>query len=227
MHNLKNNKGIALVTSLLFTLISLGIIMALLTVVTQGTRVSGASKSYKTAIEAGYGAVDVVTHDLFPAIFKGTFDSTYKDKLTTAIGLAFTSTPTFPSTPTSPPSTCFEQKVGSSTSLWTACTGQPTSSIPTQSPDMTFNLKSTRDPVGYNVYAKITDTRCGGDTAAGQPCSNSDNSGVDYLDAGSGVAASSGAVTPQHRPAYFRIEVQSERAVNPNEKSQLSVLYAY
>ena len=94
---------------------------------------------------------------------------------------------------------------------------------------MTFNLKATNDSVGFNVYAKITDTRCGGNTAAvpPQPCSNSDTSGVDYLDAGGGVASSSGAVTPQHRPAYFRIEVQSERAVNPNEKSQLSVLYAY
>ena len=212
---LRNNKGIALVTSLLFTLISLGIIMALLTTVSQGTRVSGASKSYKTAIEAGYGAVDVVSRDIFPAIFKGTFDSNYKGNLATAIGLAF------------PLEACFNQKVGSSTSLWTACTGQPTTLVPKQSSDMTFNLKATGDPVGFKVYAKITDTRCGGDTAAGQPCTNSDTTGVDYLDAGSGVTSSSGSVTPQHRPAYFRIEVQSERAVNPNEKSQLSVLYAY
>jgi len=189
--------------------------MALLTIVTQGTRVSGASKSYKTAIEAGYGAVDVVSRDILPAIFMGTFDSTYKADLATAISLAF------------PLEACFNQKVGSSTALWTACTGQPASSAANISSDMTFNLKSTRDPVGYKVYAKITDSRCGGDTAAGQPCSNSDNSGVDYLDAGSGVASSSGAVTPQHRPAYYRIEVQSERAVNAKERAQLSVLYAY
>ena len=212
---LHNNKGIALVTSLMFALICLGFIMALLAIVTQGTRVSGASKSYKTAIEAGYGAVDVVSRDILPAIFMGTFDSTYKADLATAISLAF------------PLEACFNQKVGSSTALWTACTGLPASSAANISSDMTFNLKSTRDPVWYKVYAKITDSRCGGDTAAGQPCSNSDNSGVDYLDAGSGVASSSGAVTPQHRPAYYRIEVQSERAVNPKEKAQLSVLYAY
>ncbi len=214
---LRNNKGIALVTSLMFTLISLGIIMALLSIVMQGTRVSGANKSYKTAMDAGYGAVHVVTRDIFPAIHRGVFDTTYKANLASpsAISLAF------------PLEACFNQKVGSSTSLWTACTGQPTSNIPTQSTDMTFNLKATNDNLGFKVYTKISDTRCGGDTAVGQPCSNSDSSGIDYLDAGSGVASSSGTVTPQHRPAYYRIEVQSERAVNPKEKSQLSVLYAY
>lgn len=212
MATLHDNKGIALITALLFTLISLAIIMALLTIVTQGTRVSGASKSYSSATEAGYGAVDIVSRDILPSIFKGSFISTNYD----SVGLSF------------PLAACFNQKLGAPTSLWTDCTtGQPASLDPTQSPDMIFNLKADNDPVGFKVYAKIADTRCGGDTAAGEPCSNSDSSGVDYLDAGSGVTSSSGSVTPQHRPAYYRIEVQSERAVNPNEKSQLSVLYAY
>jgi hypothetical protein len=189
--------------------------MALLAIVIQGTRVSGANKRYKTAIEAGYGAVDVVSRDILPAILAGTFDAAYKQKLADAISLEF------------PLEACFNQKVTSSTSLWTACTGQPSSLDPKQSTDMTFNLKADNDSVGFKVFTKITDTRCGGDAALGQPCSNSDSSGVDYLDAGGGVASSSGAVTPQHRPAYYRIEVQSEREVNPNEKAQLSVLYAY
>lgn len=223
MLKLKNNKGIALVTSLLFTLICLGIIMALLTIVTQGTRVSAANKSYKSSIQAGYGAVEVVTRDIFPAIYRGAFDSTYKDSLTAAINLAINNM-SFPvSTLTTD---CFNQKINSSTALWT-CAAQATSPVATLSPDMTFKLKAINDPAGFNVYTKIIDTRCGGDAAAGQPCSNSDSSGIDYLDAGSGVASSSGTVTPQHRPAYFRIEVQGERAVNPNEKSHLSVLYAY
>lgn len=212
MATLHDNKGIALITALLFTLISLAIIMALLTIVTQGTRVSGASKSYSSATEAGYGAVDMVSRDILPAIFKGSFISANY----ASVGLSF------------PLATCFNQKLGSPTSLWTDCTtGLPASLDPTQSPDMIFNLKADNDPTGFKVYAKIADTRCGGDTTTGEPCSNSDNSGVDYLDAGSGVTSSSGSVTPQHRPAYYRIEVQSERAVNPNEKSQLSVLYAY
>lgn len=216
MAAMHNNKGIALITALLFTLISLAIILALLTIVTQGTRVSAAGKSYSSATEAGYGVVDMVSRDILPAIFRGTFDAAYKANLATAVNLSF------------PLEACFTQKLGAPTSLWTNCTtGQPSSLDPTQSADMIFNLKATNDPVGFKVYAKISDTRCGGDTTTGDPCSNSDNSGVDYLDAGSGVTSSSGAVTPQHRPAYYRIEVQSERAVNPNEKSQLSVLYAY
>ena len=202
-------------TALLFTLISLGIVMALLTIVIQGTKVSAANKSYKSAMEAGYGAVDLVTRDILPAIMKGTFDSAYKTGLTNAIGMAF------------PQEACFNQKINSPTALWTVCSGTATTAVPTQSPDMTFNLRATNDPAGFTVYTKITDTRCGGDTVAGQPCSNSDASGIDYLDAGGGVTSASGAVTPQHKPAYFRIEVQGERAVNPKEKSQLSVLYAY
>ena len=217
MFKLQNNKGIALVTSLMFTLISLGIIMALLAIVTQGTRVSGANKSYKTAIDAGYGAVDVVARDIFPAVFRGVFDAGLYDEIDLEVPLA----------------ACFNQKVSFSTlnpdgtSNWSSCAGNFTSLLSKESPDLTFNLKAINDLVGFKVYTKISDTRCGGDTAAGQPCTNSDNSGIDYLDAGSGVTSSSGSVTPQHRPAYFRIEVQSERAVNPNEKSQLSVLYGY
>ena len=222
MVTIHNNKGIALVTSLLFTLISLGIIMALLTIVIQGTKVSAANKSYKTAIQAGYGAVEVVTRDILPTAFTGIpLDAAYKLNLATAISLAF------------PIEDCFNQKVQYSTlkpdgtTNWLACTGSPTTSNPTQSSDMEFNLRATNDSAGFRVYSKITDSRCGGDTSLGQPCSNSDTSGVDYLDAGSGVASSSGSVTPQHRPAYFRIEVQSERALNPKEKAQLSVLYGF
>jgi len=227
MATLRDNKGIALVTALLFTLISLGIIMALLTIVIQGTRVSAANKSYNSAIEASYGAIDVVSRDIMPAILKGTFGEspyTYKSNMVSAISLAFMSPADYPAS-----QGCFGQKIGSSTALWdpAVCTGQPTSPVATQSYDMTFNLKATNDPVGFKVYTKITDTRCGGDTAVGQPCTNSDGSGIDYLDAGGGVTSSAGTVTPQHRPAYYRIEVQGERAVNPKEKSQLSVLYAY
>lgn len=231
MVTLHNNKGIALVTSLLFTLISLGIIMALLTIVIQGTKVSAANKSYKTAIQAGYGAVEVVTRDILPTAIPvmeagGTLTPeyiAYKASLASpaSIGLNF------------PLEACFNQKVQFSTlkpdgtTNWNLCTGgSPTTPDPKQSTDMTFNLQATNDPVGFRVYSKITDTRCGS-TLVGQPCSNSDTSGVDYLDAGGGVSSSSGSVTPQHRPAYFRIEVQSERALNPKEKAELSVLYAF
>jgi len=222
MATLRNNNGIALVTALLFTLISLGIVMALLSIVTRGTKVSSASKTYRTAIEAGYGGVDVVVRDILPAIMNGTFDDLYKPSLTNKQSLTNALGMTFPD------DTCFNKKVGFSTADWGAdCPVAPTTQLPKESPDLTFTLKSTASDAGFNVFTKIVDTRCGGDTSAGQPCTNSDSSGVDYLDAGGGVTASSGSVTPQHRPAIYRIEVQSERAVNPQEKTQMSVLYAY
>lgn len=223
MSRLDNNNGIALVTALLFTLICLGIVMALLTIITQGTRVSAARKTYSTAREASYGAVDLLSRDILPAIFNSTFDATYKGNLESSLNMTFNNV----NFPMSTLDVCFNQKVGSSTALWTACAGTPTTPEPKQSPDVTFNLKAMGDPAGFNVYAKIVDTKCGGDTAAGQPCTNSDTSGTDYLDTGGGVASSIGTVTPQHRPVYYRIEVQSERAVNPREKARLSVLYAY
>lgn len=216
MATLRNNNGIALVTALLFTLISLGIVMALLSIVIQGTRVSSANKTYRSAMEAGYGGVDVVVRDILPAIMNNTFDTAHITGLNNAIDMAF------------PLVACFNKKVGFSTADWgSVCPVAPTTQLPKESPDLTFNLKSNASDPGFNVYTKIVDTRCGGETSAGQPCSNSDVSGIDYLDAGGGVTASTGSVTPQHRPAIYRIEVQSERAVNPQEKTQLSVLYAY
>lgn len=214
MKFLRNENGIALVTSLLFTLICLGIVMALLMVVVQGTRMSAASRTYRNTTEASYGAVDYLTKDLIPTILTGKLDSAYQNAMTTALSMNAL-------TP------CFNQKITSPTSQWSSCTGSPTTPAATQSPDLTFNLKATNDTAGYQVFAKIVDTRCGGDPTASQPCSNSDASGIDYLDAGGGVASATGTVTPQHRPAYYRIEVEAQRAVNAEQKAQLSVLYAY
>ena len=214
MTTLRNENGIALVTALLFTLISLGIIMALLAIVIQGTKMSAANKTYKNATEAGYGAIDLVTKDVFPALLNSTLtEDAYTSGL---LGMDIAS------------SACLNQKMSSSTSSanWAACTTESTTPIPTEAPDLTFTLKAANDPAGFKIYAKIIDTKCGGDTTAGQTCSNSDTTGIDYLDTG-GVTEGAGSVTPQHKPAYFRVEVQSERAVNPKEKAQMSLLYAY
>lgn len=220
MPRLNDNKGIALVTALLFTLISLGIVMMLLYIVTQGTRISAASKSYKTSIEASYGAVEVVTKDLFPAIFS---------KYTTSASIAALAPNYSNVNMTFPALDCFAEKTRKSTAQWdpTLCTASNKSYTPSESPDLSFILKSSNDTAGYRVYTKITDTKCGGNTAVNEPCTNSDATGIDYLDGGSGVTGGGGMVTPQHKPAYYNIELHGERASNPREKSKLSVLYAY
>lgn len=220
MSRLNDNKGIALVTALLFTLISLGIVMMLLYIVTQGTRISAASKNYKTSLEASYGAVEVVTKDLFPAIF---------GKYTTSTSIGSLATNYSNVNLTMPALNCFAEKTRKSTAYWdtTLCAATNKNYTPTESPDLSFIMKSTNDAAGFRVYTKITDTRCGGNTALNEPCTNSDLTGIDYLESGSGVTGGGGTVTPQHKPAYYSIEVQGERASNPREKSKLSVLYVY
>lgn len=215
MRYMRDNKGIALVTSLMFALISMGIVMMLLYSITQGTKVTGASKVYKTSLDAGYGAVEVLSKDILPSLMSDiTLKSTVESSFS-ALGLTYLS------------GDCFDQKMTRSTSFWDSAkcgTDNETFDVKTAS-DLSLNLKAVGDSIGYTVYTKIVDTRCGGPD--GYPCSNSDSTGVDYLDAGGGVTSSTGTVTPQHRPAYYRIELQAERASNPREKSQLSVLYAY
>ncbi|PKN15953.1 MAG: pilus assembly protein PilX [Deltaproteobacteria bacterium HGW-Deltaproteobacteria-23] len=220
MSRLKGNQGMALVTALLFTLISLGIVMMLLYIVTQGTKISAASKNYKSSLEASYGAVEVVTKDLFPAIF---------GKYTSSASIGALATNYSNVNLTMPALDCFAEKTRKSTAYWdtTLCDSTNKNYTPTDAPDLEFILKSSNDAAGFKVYTKITDTRCGGNTALNEPCTNSDMTGIDYLEAGSGVTGGGGTVTPQHKPAYYNIEVQGERASNPREKSKLSVLYAY
>lgn len=217
---LRNNKGIALVTSLLFTLLSLAIVMTLLYMVTKGTKTTAAQKRYKTALEASYGAAELLSKDLLPSMFRN---------YTTAASIADLPASFYNVSLAIPDSGCLAQKTQKPTTQWdtTLCAAPTKTVTPTESPDLTFNLKAANDPAGYTVYSKIIDTRCGGDPSLGQACSNSDSSGIDYLDGGGGVAGGGGIVQPQSRPAYYKIEIQGERASNPREKSKLSVLYAY
>ncbi len=225
MPMVKNEKGIALVTALLFTLLSLGIIMVLLYMITLGTKVTAANKTYKTALEASYGATDLITKNILPSIFQN---------YTTGSSIAmFAGGASFASVALAVPnSDCFARKTTQNTSEWNTggqCVDNTAmkSSLASVRPDMIFNLKADNDSGGFNVYTKIVDTRCGGDSSIGQKCTNSDSGGVEGLDPGGGVASVDAAITVARKPAYYRIEVQGERVSNPREKSKLSILYAY
>jgi hypothetical protein len=223
MKQLKNEKGIALVTALCFTLISLGIVMMLLYIVTQGTKVTAASKRYKSTLEASYGAVALLQKDIIPRMMN--FTSATNGPL----GLrAFTvGGGIMPTAISTAKSDCLYQKINKTT--WSAACDPSTEKDTSAkvSPDMRFNLKSTNDLAGYNVYTKIVDTRCGGDST--DPCSNSDpnSGGVKGLEKGEGSGGKGQSVSSVSKPAYYRIEVMGERASNAREKSELTVLYAY
>jgi len=222
---IRNEKGIALVTALMFTLISLGIVMMLLYTVTQGIRTSAAAKRYQNAREASFGAMDIISKEIIPHMFAGY--STSKLITDYSTGLIGDYSTSYTNLALSSGGGCLRSKLFSATNNWAACGANSTTAQADVNPDLSFKLRATTDPAGYTVYSKIVDTKCGGNTLVGQPCSNSDPSAVDYLDVGGGVTSSTGTVTPQHLPAYYRIEIQGQRSVNPSERSRLSVLYAY
>lgn len=201
---LKNEKGIALVTALMLTMISLTVIMALMYIITAGTQLTGAQKRYRTALDAAHGGVDVTIKDILPLAMQNQ-DSANLDTDVEggfgAINLNVTAT-----------SQCLKAKLTTTTSQWPAvCSKQ---SNPKQSPDMSLLLPSTTGD-RFRVYTKIVDTIKG----------NTDVSGLQLE--GAGVAESSPVLTPQHFPYLYRVEVQGEREANAREQSNVSALYAY
>ncbi len=201
MKIVRNERGMALVTSLLLMLIALAITMALLYLLVWQTKLSGAHKRYKTALEASQGGVEIFAKQVIPQVFTN---------FTSGMGAQFNlvwngSNPS-----------CLSYKLNNATASWgSACGADSNPYDATKNWDVTFNLPGTQS--NYSVYAKIVDTIPG----------NSDTSGNDLLDSGSGVAGESSDISPKHIPAMYRIEVQGQRAVNPREKAKLSVLYGY
>jgi hypothetical protein len=201
MKKIQNERGIALVMALMLSFLSLVIVLALLYMITQGTKVSAANKRYKSALEASYGGVEVFTKDIIPQLM-GASGSSFSTVLTSAIGWGTTA--------------CTAEKLANSPLLWSNCDSNAKSIDPKIGYDATFTLRGQLGS-NFNVYAKIVDTQPG----------NSDTSGAELLDSGAGVAYGASGVSPKHMPALYRIEIQGERDTNPLEKARLSVLYAY
>ena len=200
---LQNENGVALVTAMLLTLISLGMVMALLHLMLQQTKMSGAHKRYKNSLEAAHGGAQLIAKELIPMMFSDVADP--KTTLTTqfaSIGLDTSS------------NACFKQKLTLPTAEWTACGANSKTMEPKNDWDMTFKLQGTTG-AGFNVYAKIVDTQKG-----------NSGSGV-FLDSAVGVTGTNSGVGPQHIPSIYRIETEGENAANSKEKAGLTVYYAY
>ena len=214
---LRNQDGVALVTALMLTLISLGIVMALLYMITQGTKFSGLNKRYKTAIEASYGGTEIFTKDIFPFIMRNYSSPTMITDVQTAFGGTAV-------TNVLATQNCLQDKLTKPTTQWRAgCSSTPN---PVQSPDISFSLAAVSGNP-FVVYSKIVDTVRG----------NTDIGGLQLE--GSGVAESSSVLTPQTFPYIYRLEVQGERLTNsaaktdpsaraaPTAQTNIEVLYAY
>jgi hypothetical protein len=199
MKILRNERGIALVTALMLTLVSLTIVMGLLYLITRGVQLSGAQKRYRTALEASYGGAELVTKEIIPLVFQN-FSSNLK---TQVAGLSTLETSSID---------CLRAKLRQPTALWPSACSQTHNSK--TGPDVSFELKGTGNQP-FKVYTKIVDTIVG----------NSDIGGLQLE--GSGVAEGSALITPQHFPYVYRMEVQGERTSAATEQANLSVLYAY
>jgi hypothetical protein len=110
---------------------------------------------------------------------------------------------------------CLQAKLTLPTATWINSPYNCSNTItPTTAPDITMTLPATNG-TQFTVYSKIVDTVAG----------NTDTSGLQLE--GAGVAESNTIIVPQHFPYVYRVEVQGQRSVNPAEKSNISVLYAY
>ncbi|WP_306535246.1 pilus assembly protein PilX [Geobacter sp.] len=222
MKTVRNERGVALVTALMLTLISLAIVLALLYIVTQGTKVSAARKNYANSLDASYGGVEVVTKDFLPYLFANISSSTKMSQLQSAFSgndLQFLVS-----------DDCLKQKLTLPVSQWTACSSQEKSealSFIKGAPDLRFSLQGLSAQPGFTVYSKIVDTSPGNSDPSSQVTDE-----PEWFITGAGAAynpdaGGSGGVKVKHVPGIYKIEVQGERSAVSEEKANLSVLYAY
>lgn len=232
MKLLKNNGGIALVTSLMFTALALVISMALLYMVTSGIRTSGALKRYRTALDATYGGTELFTKEIINRALAFSNYSSGSNPFTSYLAneMGSLTSPSF--------SDCFHMRLTTPRRLWSAACAAG-NSVPTNSPDASFLLNSaTGSP--YRIYSKVVDTSewkitsfpGTGVQVTNSLAGNSDptgggGSGVGTLEqGGTGRGPDLGPQLP-HYPYIYRIEIQGQRQNNPMEKATVSVLYAY
>jgi len=206
MKYIRNEDGIALITALMFTLICLAMVMTLMYYVLTATKMSAAQKTYRNSLEASYGGTELVTKIIIPRLFsnystgKLSLDGDFgAGKLDLQLGGDLQA-----------------KLMNARGTLWG---GASTTVNPKDAPDMVFTLKGQNAGNNFRVYSKIVDTVSGVGLV--------DASGIDYLDAGIGVAGTSNSTQTPRTPNIYTVEVQGEAAVNPKEKAGLSVLYAY
>ena len=135
-----NEKGIALIMTLILSAIALAIMAALVYMLTASSQVSGIQKRYRTALDAAKGGADA-TYRIIG--FRGSDPG---------LALALTAF-NIPSGP------CLNTKLNNPTLSWGAC--DSSISINPQTPstyDMYFQLGTTTQ---YNVYSKIVSTVVG------------------------------------------------------------------
>ncbi len=157
-NSIQNQKGIALITTLMLVVLGFGVVAIMLRLSTQETKLARLEQGYTTALDAAKGATDLF-------IFTVQNGSALGTPPTPPFGAAFNQ------------SNCLKAKMTTATSGWTGAgcpqtnnTTAPSaiSSNPADSPDITFTLSNN-----YTVNVKIIDTTMTGPgSPPSDPCRN-------------------------------------------------------
>ncbi len=235
MKLLKNESGVALVMVIIIALIGLVMVSTLLFMVTQGTRISGAQRVFRSADEAGLGGAQIATQIIKDNVFNAKQPGNSLVPITSGVlSVAFYNNDTsdqcvkqklmFPrgTWATSNPQAYNPLAYDPTAYYWPACAGARATTIDAftspPSEDFKFDLPGASPGQTFTVYAKIIDTVKG----------NTEEGGIGGKLGGAGVVSSmEGEITPLASPSLYRIEVQAQDATNPQQRSKYSVLYAH
>ena len=198
-----NNRGVALITALMMTVIMLSIILGVMYLLTQNIKGSATHKTYRNVVEASYGGADLVAREIIPQLFNNVSTSILSNSLS-SIRAQFAR------------SACLRNKLENAPANW-GTSGPSCNTVinPRINTDVSFELSGV-DGQGFKVYSKIIDTTPGVPYTAGES----------QLVGGS-VSESSAGSTLRLDHYVYRIEVSGERKDKPVEKSNISVLYEY
>jgi hypothetical protein len=215
-----SEKGLALVTVLVLSLICLSIISTLVYMVIQGTKFSGYYKRYETAREAALGGAEIGSDMILQ---RGEIDIPGLLTLPSFCNCVDPDDPgdnEYGGVPS-----CLCDKLCDTAWVypgpvtnWVNCVAADYELDPTNNPDIQFSL--TGFNTTYQVSAKIVDTIRG----------NSDLSGEEL--GGTGVVSStSSMITAPPMPYLYRVEISSQDIVVGAgamlERARFSALYAF
>ncbi len=226
MKLIRNEKGVALVMVIIIALIGLAMVSTLLFMVTQGTRISGFQRVYRSTDEAGLGGAQIAAQFIKDNIFNAKMNASTGQQLVPITSGVLSVLITNGNT-----DQCLIQKLTLTRGewdttnpnyFWTQCGAPRAMTIDAftspPSEDFKFDLPGASPGQTFTVYAKIIDTVKG----------NTEESGIGGKLGGSGVVSSmEGEITPPASPSLYRIEVQAQDATNPQQRSKYSVLYAH
>ncbi len=211
MRILKDKKGSTLLVVLVLSAVALVVAAGLLYMLTQGTKTSGSSKRYKTALEAGRAGADVVrqlinsrpTTSAPFSIPLANFTVVDNNRLTnSATGKLYASTANWPVT----------SPIGTNTSI-------SIDPLNNSTYDVSFSLGNP----AYTVYAKITGAVKGNSASGGGRLHGGGTGDAKW----SGGGGTSGSISAPSSPFLYSIEVLALNASNPLERAKLSILYQY